>query len=250
MNLFFFLLWWSPTHAIFFNYFFSLQMKWGNIRLACATKAYIANHSHWAQTQAQTPSQHSTAKSHRQPLRAGGRDESTWHAWCRLDRTRPFEMRVTQGRMVQGGTSPASAPAAERSPHPWPCLFPVSTLRRTSPFSKPRNHDLWMCREEKMPQHLHASLFPAYLMGMMLENKRRKRMICRYQRPAKCCRATMTSDTTTRAPKRIFVRQFTSRSNRPICGTRREAHLCWAGATHSPPGELDITDPYKVILYL
>lgn len=64
-----------------------------------------------------------------------------------------------------------------------------------------------------------SSSLSAHLMGMMLENKRRKRMICRYQRPAKCWRATMTSDTTTRAPKRIFVRQFTSRSNRPICGT-------------------------------
>lgn len=41
-------------------------------------------------------------------------------------------------------------------------------------------------------------------------------MICKYQRPAKCCRATITSDTTTSAPNRILVRQFTSRSNRPI----------------------------------
>ena len=58
----------------------------------------------------------------------------------------------------------------------------------------------------------------ADLMGTMLEKSSRKRKICRYQRPAKCCRATMTRDTTTSAPNRILVRQFTSRSNRPIWG--------------------------------
>lgn len=90
-----------------------------------------------------------------------------------------------------------------------------------------------------MARHPHTSSFSAHLMGMMLENRRRKRMICRYQRPAKCWRATMTSDTTTRAPKRIFVRQFTSRSNRPIWGTKE--NLSSAGATHGPPGEQSLT---------
>lgn len=90
-------------------------------------------------------------------------------------------------------------------------------------------------KEKEMSQRTNNRLPSAHLMGMMLENKRRKRMICRYQRPAKCWRATMTSDTTTRAPKRIFVRQFTSRSNRPIWGTKESPRL--AGAAHSPPGE-------------
>lgn len=127
--------------------------------------------------------------------------------------------------MVQGGMCPSSAPA--RVP---PTLLTLPVLghhstKGPSSFSKPQNRDLWMKREKQMSQHLNTSLFSAYLMGMMLENKRRKRMICRYQRPAKCWRATMTRDTTTKAPKRIFVRQFTSRSNRPICGTAHRAKL-------------------------
>lgn len=61
----------------------------------------------------------------------------------------------------------------------------------------------------------HSQLCP-HLMGMMFENSSRNLMICRYQRPAKCWRATMTRDTTTRAPNRILVRQFTSKSKRPI----------------------------------
>lgn len=52
-------------------------------------------------------------------------------------------------------------------------------------------------------------------------------MICRYQRPAKCCRATMTSDTTTSAPNRILVRQFTSRSKRPIWGRSTGCRGSW-----------------------
>lgn len=59
-----------------------------------------------------------------------------------------------------------------------------------------------------------------HLMGTMWEKRSRKRKIWRYQRPAKCWRATMTRDTTTRAPNRIFVRQFTSRSNKPTCEER------------------------------
>lgn len=60
-------------------------------------------------------------------------------------------------------------------------------------------------------------------------------MICRYQRPAKCCRATMTIETTTKAPKRILVRQFTSRSNRPICGRSKRLTV----SRHGPqPAEL------------
>lgn len=66
-----------------------------------------------------------------------------------------------------------------------------------------------------------------YLIGTMLEKSRRKRKIWRYQRPAKCCRATMTSDTTTRAPNRIFVRQFTSRSNRPIWNSTSHTEWVW-----------------------
>lgn len=66
----------------------------------------------------------------------------------------------------------------------------------------------------------------SYLMGTMLEKSRRKRKIWRYQRPAKCCRATMTRDTTTRAPNRILVRQFTSRSNRPICNSTSHTVEC------------------------
>lgn len=88
-------------------------------------------------------------------------------------------------------------------------------------------------REKEMPgraARTTARPCPAHLMGMMLENKRRKRMICRYQRPAKCCRATMTSDTTTRAPKRILVRQFTSRSNRPIWGQDGGPEVSWRAA--------------------
>lgn len=60
--------------------------------------------------------------------------------------------------------------------------------------------------EEKLKSHL---------IGTMLEKSSRKRKIWRYQRPTKCCRATITSDTTTRAPNRILVKQFTSKSNRP-----------------------------------
>lgn len=52
-------------------------------------------------------------------------------------------------------------------------------------------------------------------MGTIWEKSSRKRKICRYQRPAKCCRPTMTSDTTTRAPNRILVKQLTSKSNKP-----------------------------------
>lgn len=76
-------------------------------------------------------------------------------------------------------------------------------------------------------QHADAHPAPAHLMGMMLENRSRKRMICRYQRPAKCCRATMTSDTTTSAPNRILVRQFTSRSKRPIWGQSTGCRGSW-----------------------
>lgn len=55
----------------------------------------------------------------------------------------------------------------------------------------------------------------SHLMGTIWEKSSRKRKICRYQRPAKCCRPTMTSDTTTRAPNRILVKQLTSKSNKP-----------------------------------
>lgn len=64
-----------------------------------------------------------------------------------------------------------------------------------------------------------------HLMGTMLEKRSRKRKIWRYQRPAKCWRATMTRDTTTSAPKRILVKQFTSRSNKPTCQERQKQML-------------------------
>lgn len=63
------------------------------------------------------------------------------------------------------------------------------------------------------------------LMGTMLEKSSRKRKIWRYQRPAKCCRATMTRDTTTRATNRILVKQFTSRSIKPTYRRVRENPL-------------------------
>lgn len=138
-------------------------------------------------------------------------------------RARCLQERVIREERDHGGTWLSKATATERGSHCGPQLSLVMTLK--GPAHK----------EKKMSRHADNRSSSAHLMGMMLENKRRKRMICRYQRPAKCWRATITSDTTTRAPKRIFVRQFTSRSNRPIWGTKQSPRL--AGAAHSPPGE-------------
>lgn len=93
---------------------------------------------------------------------------------------------------------------------------------------------------------------------MMLENRSRKRMICRYQRPAKCCKATMTSDTTTSAPNRIFVRQFTSRSNRPILGTEYRVQRIGVqptarverGSQHVHPGPCPVRREIQKVLPL
>lgn len=86
-------------------------------------------------------------------------------------------------------------------------------------------YDLQIIDSCRLYRHIEENNF--YLMGTMLEKSRRKRKIWRYQRPAKCCRATMTRDTTTRAPNRILVRQFTSRSNRPICNSTSHAVGVW-----------------------
>lgn len=88
----------------------------------------------------------------------------------------------------------------------------LQQIQNTNSFSSFRSLNTDRNQHETIKDSLKL-----YLMGTMLENSSKKRKIWRYQSPAKCCRATMTSDNTTRATNKILVRQFTSRSNKPTC---------------------------------
>ena len=85
-------------------------------------------------------------------------------------------------------------------------------------------------------------------MGTMWEKSSRKRNIWRYQRPAKCWRATITSDTTTRAPNRILVKQFTSKSNKPTYHAPQRpvkplSHLFLPQCCRTKPSKLSLRCP-------
>lgn len=97
-------------------------------------------------------------------------------------------------------------------------IFPISRLTRKLHQIRTANECFstpYMSIQCNNAEDFEVENLKSYLMGTMLEKSNRKRKIWRYQRPAKCWRATITSDTTTRAPNRILVKQFTSKSNKP-----------------------------------
>lgn len=103
-------------------------------------------------------------------------------------------------------------------------LSHVQVNAQTVLKKKEKRDDKLIIKQLNYPKNISDNII-LDLMGTMWEKRSKKRKIWRYQRPAKCWRATMTSDTTTSAPNKILVKQFTSRSNKPTWQEKKKQTL-------------------------